>query len=188
MAQFDLAYNITKGNEGGYSNNPNDHGGRTYRGISEKNFPDWEGWKIIDQYEPIKEGYVIKNPVLDKMIYDFYQRVFWEPNHLSDISNQVLTNEIYDAGVNFGVGTAAIMLQKSLNLLNNNGKKFADLKVDGVIGWMTTQAVNSFQRQMDLMKTFNGERFCRYKEICEKDPSQEVFFQSWLNRINFENK
>ncbi len=35
--------------EGGYANDPADSGGETFRGISRRNWPQWEGWPLIDQ-------------------------------------------------------------------------------------------------------------------------------------------
>ena len=49
MADFNQAFDITMGHEGGYANNKLDTGGETYRGVSRNNWPDWEGWRLIDR-------------------------------------------------------------------------------------------------------------------------------------------
>ena len=49
MADFKKALTETLRHEGGYVNDPKDPGGETYKGISRKNHPDWEGWNIIDE-------------------------------------------------------------------------------------------------------------------------------------------
>ena len=48
--QIDLINMILR-NEGGYWSDSDgiDSGGRTYKGISENNFPNWKGWKIINK-------------------------------------------------------------------------------------------------------------------------------------------
>ena len=46
--QIDLI-NMILQHEGGYLNDSSDSGGRTYKGISENNFPNWKGWKIINK-------------------------------------------------------------------------------------------------------------------------------------------
>ena len=42
---------IIEGYEGNYSNDKDDPGGETYKGISRNMNKDWEGWKIIDSYK-----------------------------------------------------------------------------------------------------------------------------------------
>ena len=49
MADFRLAYKKIEAAEGGYVNDPDDKGGETYKGISRKANPDWDGWISIDQ-------------------------------------------------------------------------------------------------------------------------------------------
>ena len=51
MANFQQAFQHTAAAEGGYSNNPKDKGGETYRGIARKYWPDWAGWIIVDEYK-----------------------------------------------------------------------------------------------------------------------------------------
>jgi lysozyme family protein len=48
MSDFNTAYNLTMGIEGGYANDPNDHGGQTWKGIAQKMHPQWAGWLIIE--------------------------------------------------------------------------------------------------------------------------------------------
>jgi lysozyme family protein len=169
-------------NEGGYNNTPGDRGGRTYKGISEKNFPAWEGWKIIDKYEPIKDNYLIKDEQLDNMVYRFYRDNFWSSLRLQEINSQPLAEEIYDTAVNTGSSTAVKFLQMALNLLNKNQKDYKNILEDGVMGWITTSLANQCPYQAALLKTLNGLQFMRYVEICRRDESQEKFFMSWLNR------
>ena len=49
MANFNESFNITLGYEGGYSNDPDDAGGETYKGISRRYHPGWKGWALIDE-------------------------------------------------------------------------------------------------------------------------------------------
>ncbi len=48
MAKFIDAYKKVLNNEGIYSNDPDDAGGETYKGISRKANPNWDGWISID--------------------------------------------------------------------------------------------------------------------------------------------
>lgn len=49
MADFKTAYDITSGLEGGYVNDTNDLGQETYKGISRRFWPHWDGWQHIDR-------------------------------------------------------------------------------------------------------------------------------------------
>ena len=44
-----------------------------YMGISRKEYPKWEGWKIINQYKENEvELKTVVDPVLDIMVENFY--------------------------------------------------------------------------------------------------------------------
>lgn len=46
----------TLSHEGGYANHKNDKGGETYRGITRKHNPNWNGWAFIDNVKRTGEG------------------------------------------------------------------------------------------------------------------------------------
>lgn len=185
MADFTKAFLITLGHEGGYSNDVNDNGGETYKGISRKFNPDWQGWKIIDNLKRDSAFPKIldSDSALQSFTKDLYKKNYWDINKLDLISNQEIANEIFDTGVNQGVKVAAKYLQDSLNLLNRNGKNYSDLIVDGDIGSVTIGVVNSHLNQLAVLKTMNGLQFMKYVEICKSNPSQEIYFLGWLNRV-----
>ncbi|HLO59025.1 MAG TPA: glycosyl hydrolase 108 family protein [Lentimicrobium sp.] len=186
MAKFETAYKLTCGQEGGYSNSSHDKGGETYRGISRKWFPEWKGWKVIDSYKAnhdLQQGEYINDFVLEELVYDFFEAEFWDANRLSEITSQEIANEVYDTAVNMGKNTAAVYLQKAVNLLNRNQKDYNDIKVDGHIGTATLSLVNRYPNSAVLIKVLNGLQFACYLQICEKDPDQEYNFRGWLNRV-----
>jgi lysozyme family protein len=188
MTKFEIAYHITMKCESGYSFDENDLGGETYSGISRKNFPNWEGWKIIDDYKKshdIKRGAIILDNNLETLLYNFYQKEFFDSNRLGEINNQQIVNELFDTGVNMGKKTAALFLQQSLNLLNRNQKDFKDIIEDGVIGNMTLSTLNNYKNPEVVVKTLNGFQFMKYIDICERNPSQENNFRGWLTRVSF---
>lgn len=106
MAEFLEAYRLTNINEGGYVNDPTDSGGETYCGISRKNFPNWQGWKIVDGYKPITKGDTIKDVILEGLKKSFYKNNFWDKCKLDFEDNQELANNIYDTAVLEGVSFA----------------------------------------------------------------------------------
>jgi lysozyme family protein len=163
MAQIESALTKIFGVEGGYVNDPDDAGGETKYGISKRSYP--------------KEN--IKALTLDRAAF-LYKRDFWGPLRLSEITNQVIAEEVFDTAINCGVGTAALILQKAINLTNFPA---ADIMVDGSIGRGTITAVNGHRHLKTLYKALNGFQFVQYMSIVKGKPSQEKFIRSWLSRV-----
>jgi lysozyme family protein len=190
MANFDNAYNITLGHEGGYVNNPVDKGKETYKGISRKYHPNWPGWVIIDAAKsmPTFPKALYTNPVLDKLTKDFYKDTFWDTFQGDLIPSQVIANELFDTGVNMGQDDAVRFLQRSLNALNRRGKLYPNISVDGKFGNNTLKSLKdclSLGDELLLYKMINTLQGVHYIERTEEDESQEDFTRGWFNRVEF---
>lgn len=186
MANFMIGYRKTATIEGGYSNNPNDRGGETFKGISRKNFPNWPGWSLIDDLKRTTgfPSILINQPRLQDLLLDFYKKEFWDALMLDYAANQEIANELYDTAVNCGTGVAGTFLQRVLNVSNQEGKYYKDLKVDGQVGSVTISALNSHPKPLNILKALNALQGAKYISICEANPSQEAFFNGWMNRVN----
>jgi lysozyme family protein len=187
MANFLLSYTATMKVEGGYSNNPTDKGGETYKGISRKMHPEWTGWNIIDKYSTANV-YLLNEQLngdnnLQLLVQDFYKREFWDALKLGEVNNQKIATELFDTAVNMGTGTAALFLQRALNVSNINNKDYADLKLDGQIGAKTLTALNDHPAPNIVFKLLNILQGAKYIAICEANPSQEIFLKGWLTRV-----
>lgn len=116
MADFKTAYNKTAINEGGYANDPEDHGGETWKGVARKIFPSWPGWLIVDaaKRQPgfPKSLYAIEG--LQDCVDSFYRTNFWNVIKGDQINVQEVANDIYDSAVNMGTGTAIQLVQNTL--------------------------------------------------------------------------
>lgn len=198
MTNFEKAYISTTAHEGGYSNHMRDAGGETWKGISRKNHPAWEGWKVVDdarknagRHFPACLGY---DAELERLTRIFYFASYWQPLKLEAISDAEISAEVFDTAVNQGLRTSARYLQEALNTLNNNQQYYANLVVDGNIGPKTLQAYAAYMstacmasRSKDrnikvLLKVLNGLQFMRYYEIVQRNEAQEVFFYGWVQR------
>lgn len=164
--------------EGGYSNEKSDRGGETKYGIT--------------RFEAIKNGF---NGDMRELPIDFavdiYKKKYWIAPGFDKIANysERLATELFDFGVNMGVWAASKTLQRSLNLFNRGGKLFSDIKIDGVVGHETLNALKSFleyrKNETVLVKAVISLRAVRYIEISEQDNSQEDFIYGWLDkRVN----
>lgn len=185
MADFKSAFLKSMHHEGAYSNNPTDRGGETYKGIARNKNRAWDGWRIIDGYKSMAdfEKELDSDTGLQLLVDVFYKLNYWDALSLDDVINQEIADELFDTCINMGTGTAAKFLQAALNLLNRNGKNYPDLKVDGKVGNTTIKTLNAFQNPKAILKTLNGLQFGRYVDICQADPTQEIFFNGWLNRV-----
>lgn len=185
MADFIIAYSRTSIHEGGWNNDPTDKGGETFKGISRKFWPAWNGWPIIDSMGTPNNFYedIAKNMQLEQLVREFYIDNFWNKINGDRIVDQDIANEVYDTSVNMGYVVAVIFLQRSLNLLNNNGKLYKNITVDGVVGPETLAILNTHRAPKAVLKCLNGFQFERYKDIAENSQEQEKYFLGWLNRI-----
>lgn len=182
MADFLKAYEHTLKVEGGYSNHGLDKGGETYKGIARNFWPLWAGWVVIDQYKESSQfPKNIKDSEVDPYVQKFYLDNFWNKLSLSSIKDQNVAEEVFDTAVNMGSTTAVKILQEACNLLNNRGKLYEELEIDGKIGSKTIGVVNAHPHPKTLFNLLNIMQGARYVDICRKNPSQEVFMRGWLN-------
>jgi lysozyme family protein len=160
MADFITAVSKTLVFEGGYSDLPADKGGPTKYGISSHRYPDED----------------IENLTLERAKF-LYKRDYWDKLALDFITSQAVAEEMFDTAVNMGPHIAVEIAQEALGYL---GKK---LSIDGVIGPVTVQAINTYPHENALLKTMNGLQFMRYVNIVRVSPDQKVFFRGWLSRV-----
>lgn len=166
--------------EGGYVNDPNDSGGETNYGVTEKVARD--------------NGYYGKMIEMPKeFAYNLYKKKYWDKLCLDEIAalSEKVAIELADTGVNMGTGRAAEFLQRSLNALNTNGTLFADLTVDMDMGPSTLKALNAYltkrgtQGELVLLRALNCLQGAFYIELVERRDKDEVFIYGWLlNRVN----
>lgn len=130
MAKFIDAYKKVLNNEGIYSNDPDDAGGETYKGISRKANPNWDGWISIDaikkSHPTTFKGILKKTPELEKKVQDLYKDKYWDCFELDDVPNQLVAEQMFDTAVNQGQ-TAAIKFAQRVLDLRETGKWSLDL-------------------------------------------------------------
>ena len=102
MANFGDAFKKLSIKEGGYVNDKDDAGGETYRGISRKYNPTWQGWNMIDQY---KKHYTVgskefksklDNDIqLQKLVWSKYKIGYWDVFELDDFNSQRVAEQLF---------------------------------------------------------------------------------------------
>ena len=109
--KFSEAIAIVLKHEGGYVNDPDDPGGETNYGISNRSYPKYD----------------IKN-LTEEDAKDIYKQHYWDVSKVEKLKDE-LRLDYFDMCVNMGQRTAVKCLQKATN--NAPGKMIA---VDGRIG------------------------------------------------------
>ena len=130
MSNFKTAYKNIEAAEGGYCFDPDDAGGETYKGISRKANPNWDGWISIDAIKKAHpttfKGILKKTPELEKKVQDLYKDKYWDCFELDDVPNQLVAEQMFDTAVNQGQ-TAAIKFAQRVLDLRETGKWSLDL-------------------------------------------------------------
>jgi hypothetical protein len=193
MADFAVSDERLRRIEGKWQNIPGDGGNNklgwgTYRGISSTHHPKWKGWPIIaaeiaklpPQPEYGTKAYkdwvkelnasLEANPELQRLVGVFYRAEFWNKMSLDDMRSQGTADHVYCHGVNRGIGTAAILLQKLLGV-----------KADGDIGPVTIKAANKM-RDNELEALYRAARKADYERIIKINPALAQFRRTWLAR------
>lgn len=175
MADFEKAIHYVLGNEGGFVNHPNDPGGSTNFGVSLR-FLKASGMDIND------DGTIDEKDIkalTQETVTSIYKLHFWDPHHYGAINHQDIATKVFDLGVNIGSRTANVFLQRSANYCLGQHL----LKVDGVVGKKTIEAVNSCHSDT-LMNMLCQEACIYYSALCAKNPDLKVFLKGWLIRAN----
>lgn len=188
MSDFTTALTRTLGYEGEYDHDPDDPGGETYRGISRRYQPKWEGWARIDQWQaagrPGGVGRLAADADLQARVAHFYRERFWKPIG-GEQTPAPLAGELFDLAVNLGVNRATLLLQQALNLLNRQGTLAAELSEDGRWGPATQQALakvwaTDAAALRLLLALLRGGH---YVNLARSRPVNEKFLRGWLKRV-----
>lgn len=160
MKNFDEAFKLTIGLEGGYSNDPDDPGGETRYGVTKRDFPQED----------------IKNLTLERA-KEIYKQFYWDKMGLDLIEDVDIACEIFDTGLNGGIRTAVKIAQRTVNALGYN------ISVDGYMGEVTAAALNTLTKKDKnaVYVTLNCLQGARYVELTERKPQFKKFFRGWVN-------
>lgn len=152
--RFDVFFEKLMKYEGGYVNDPKDPGGETKYGISKRAYPNLD----------------IKN-LTDSAARLIYFVDYYNPLHIGEFKEEKTAWQVFDFGVNAGIGRSARMLQKIVGATQ-----------DGVIGKQTIEKANLFIGLYPLWIYFKSERLMYYMDLTERNPKMIKFLKGWLLR------
>ena len=157
-SNFQKSLDLVLQSEGGNDDDPSDHGGRTSRGITQREYDAWrreKGQPTLDVWQA---------PQSD--IVTIYHDEYWEP--LCDslpigVDYIVFNNNVLDGPVR-----SAILLQHALGVT-----------ADGRIGPITREAIRAADAG-NLIKSLSAASTIFYQNL-----HQPRFLKGWLNRVVF---
>ena len=141
--------------EGGNDDDPHDHGGRTSRGITQREYDAWRTEKVL----PNLDVWVAPQDDINEIYHDEY----WEPE--CDGFPPGIDYLYFDMAVNAGPHRAAVLLQRALGVVD-----------DGRIGPVTRQAIAAAD-QRQLINSYTDAKRAFYTSL-----HQQRFLKGWLNR------
>lgn len=175
---FETALEDTLHIEGEFSDDAADSGGATRFGITEATAR--------------QHGYTGE---MDELPLSFarkiYRASYWDQlllDKVASIAGEEVAAELFDTAVNMGQDVPGKFLQRALNVFNRRESAYADIKVDGIIGPKTLQALREFVADRGeegrdvLRKTLNGLQCAKYVELAENTVKNERFVYGWIRK------
>ena len=147
--------------EGGFTNDPADHGGATNWGITAATLAHWRGHSVTPadvKAIPREEAIAI------------YHSNYWNTARCSDLPAGV-DLVVFDVSVNSGPSRGIKMLQTAVAAT-----------ADGLFGPATMAAVR-LVTPSDIVTGLANERRKFYAAIVARDPTQKKFINGWNNRV-----
>lgn len=174
MSDFDQAVKTIFENEGGLTDHPADPGGITNFGITlpvlreDGVFGDINDDGKIDA-EDIRQ-------LTKEQAREIYNRQWWLRWGYGRIENQWIATKVFDLSVNLGPGQAHKIVQRALKAVGR------PVKIDGVLGPITLEALNSCPDKLSLLAAMRSEAAGVYRLIVAAKPEMGVFLAGWLKR------
>jgi lysozyme family protein len=153
--KFERAMKFVRVVEGGKFNHPNDPGGFTNMGLTQRDYPKLD----------------LKNLTREQADNIFYKD-YWAKSAANKLPFPVYI-PYFDSVVNTGVGRANRILQKSVKV-----------KQDGIVGPVTLKAVKNHtdHQVLSLLVADNKQAF--YESLVKRNKKFKSFIRGWTRRTN----
>lgn len=154
--------------EGGFDQDPDDHGGDTCRGITQGEY---------DIYRH-KHGAGARSVELisDDELRDIYENSYWIPSKAGVMPDPLALVQ-FDGAVNAGVKQQNLWLQRALSVTD-----------DGILGPRSlaalAQAISDPHGAKEICVSILQQRTAFYRGLVAKDHTQGKYIDGWLNRVH----
>lgn len=170
MTPLDRAIAYLLDNEGkDFVNDANDAGGPTKFGVTLKSYQAFVGREV----SPLE----IMDLTMGE-VKPFYEKMYWDRIRGPSIKDDHNAIAIFDCAVLYGLSAASFMSQQALR-----ASGFMDLKVDGIFGDKSVDALNRLARTQFIPEL---QHFVldRIEAIIQNKPSNLRFSKGWTSRAD----
>ena len=144
--------------EGLWSDNPQDPGGATMKGITLSTYREWKRNPHISKEE--------LRVIPDEEVYNLYKELYWNKVQ-GDYLPAGVDYAVFDSAVNMGVGRAAKLIQEAVGVT-----------ADGVLGPASVSAIQKTDPK-ELIEKFSALKESFYRSL----KTFPTFGKGWLNRV-----
>lgn len=163
IENWDKSFAHVLASEGGYVNDPLDHGGETNMGVTK------QAWGEYLQ-RPILDGEM--KALTKEAVKPFYKAMYWDKCKC-DVLPAGLDYMVFDFAVNAGVSRASKSLQTAVGVA-----------ADGAIGPATLAAIAAIKDDTkNIIQRYTTAKEAFYYAIVAKKPDQMKFIRGWMNRV-----
>ncbi len=155
--------------EGGFVDNPNDPGGRTNLGITQRTFSQWlqkNGLPNTDVKDIQREE-----------AHSIYREQYWLEGHCHALPYPINIYH-FDGYVNLLPMDAGRVLQRALKI------HAPVLVVDGMVGPRTIRAANNLEFDLKVRTEYLWERIRLYRRKVKANKTKLEFLPTWLWRLD----
>ncbi len=161
QSNFQASLKAVLQDEGGNDDDPSDHGGRTSRGITQREYDAWRK----EGGHSTRDVWTADQSEIEQIYHDEY----WEPfGHIFPVGTDYI---YFDMAVNAGPHRAAVLLQRALGVND-----------DGRIGPITRAAIVNADPKT-LVDAYTKAKRAFYLGL-----AQPKFIRGWLNRCDHVQK
>lgn len=148
--------------EGGYSDDPDDRGGATNKGVTLATFRRYYGQGATkEQLKAITDGQWLH----------IFKAGYWDKFRGDGITSQSVADACVDWAWNSGTAKVAKKVQTILGVA-----------ADGIVGGQTLAAINAAAPRQ-LFANIKAARLRYVENIAKNNPKQKKFLKGWKNRI-----
>jgi len=160
---FEHAMPFVLQREGEYVDHPNDRGGATNKGVTQRTYDTWRA----------KNGNALRSVryIEDNEVNAIYFNNYWL-EAVCDRLPDMVDLFVFDSAVNHGPRRAIKFLQTAVSA-----------EPDGLFGPNTWNALQ-YAAPVDVLTRMFAARRDFYAAIIRNDPSQKVFEAGWENRVS----
>lgn len=165
--RFMRCHDIMRVNEGGYVDHPDDPGGATNMGVTQRTYDAWR----TRNSKPVRSVRDIQEVEVQQIYFEGY----WRAGHCEKMPDDASALVLFDACVNHGNRQAMKFIQRGAGVPSAN--------VDGRYGPQTAAAIARTDPPLLVRRALDA-RWAFFELIMNRNAQLEAFRRGWRNRVD----